>query len=91
MTALDPASGAFAEKAEMVVKIPLGERIESLPMRYRGTGEGARPGFWTAKWVVPDDAPFGVIRYTIEAKDADGRTGVWAPYNLETSMLTIME
>ena len=91
MTAIEPATGAFAETAELVVKIPLPDRTEILPMRYRGTGERARPGFWTAKWVVPPDTPFGVIRYTVEATDKDGRTGVWAPYNIESSMLTIME
>ena len=91
MTAIDPASGSFAEAADIAVKIPVGDRIETLPMRYRGTGEGARPGFWTAKWVVPADAPFGVIRYTVDAQDSQGRTGVWAPYNLDTSMLTIVE
>jgi len=41
--------------------------------------------------VVPDTAPLGVIRYTVEANDGQGRTGVWAPYNLGTSMLTITE
>jgi hypothetical protein len=91
MTAIDPASGSFAETAEIVVMIPLGDVVEMLPMRYRGAGEGARPGFWTAKWVVPDNAPLGVIRYTVEARDSQGRTGVWAPYNLEASMLTITE
>ncbi|MCC7105573.1 MAG: hypothetical protein IT307_10555 [Chloroflexi bacterium] len=91
MTAIEPASGAFAETAELVVRIPLPDRIEALPMRYRGTGDGARPGFWTVKWVVPDDTPTGVIRYTVEAQDKEGRTGIWAPYNIETSMLTIVE
>jgi hypothetical protein len=91
MTAIDPSNGSFAETAALTVKVPLGDRVETLPMRYRGTGNSPRFGFWTAKWVVPNDAPLGVIRYTVEAQDSQGKTGVWAPYNIETSMLTITE
>jgi hypothetical protein len=91
MTAIDPANGSFAETAAITVKVPLGERVETLQMRYRGTGNSPRFGFWTAKWIVPDDAPLGVIRYTVEAQDSQGKTGIWAPYNLEASMLTITE
>lgn len=91
MTAIDPATGQFAEGAELTIKITYGGKTETLQMRYRGTGESPRPGFWTAKWVVPDDAPVGVVRYTVEARDKEGRTGIWSPYNIESSMLTIVE
>lgn len=90
MTAIDPVSGKFAENAQLVVKIPLGNKVETVEMRYRGTGDNPRPGFWTAKWVVPDDAPTGVIKYWVEARTPDGKTAVWAPYNIEASMLTIV-
>jgi hypothetical protein len=91
MAAFYPVNGSFAETAELKVSIPLPDRTEYLTMRYRGTGNAPRPGFWTAKWIVPNDAPVGVIRYTVTATDTDGRTGVWAPFNLEASMLTIVE
>ena len=42
------------------------------------------------KWVVPDDAPIGIVRYTVTAKDSQGRTGEWKPFEVETSQLTIV-
>jgi hypothetical protein len=31
--------------------------------------------FWVAKWIVPADAPLGVVRYIVTARDPQGRTG----------------
>ncbi len=87
-TAVDPANGKFAEGAQLTVKLATGE---ALPMNYRGTGASPRPGFWTVKWVVPDSAPIGVMRYTIEAKDDQGHTGVFAPFDIASSILTIVQ
>lgn len=87
MTAIYPLTGEFAETAELTVKLATGETI---PMRYRGTGDRPRKGMWTAKWVVPDDAPLGIMRYTVEAKDKEGRTGTFAPFDVDASMLTIV-
>ncbi len=87
-TAVNPATGTFAEGAQLTVKLATGEALQ---MNYRGTGASPRPGFWTVKWVVPDSAPVGVMRYTIDAKDDQGRTGVWAPYDIASSILTIVQ
>jgi hypothetical protein len=43
------------------------------------------------KWMVPADAPTGIIRYTVTAKDSEGRTGEWKPFDVEASQLTIVE
>jgi hypothetical protein len=43
-----------------------------------------------AKWVVPDDAPLGVLRYTVSARDSRGRTGTFKPFEVQTSQLTIV-
>jgi hypothetical protein len=87
MTAIYPLTGEYAETAELTVKLANGETI---PMRWRGTGNDPRMWLWTAKWVVPDDAPTGVMRYTVEAKDTDGRNGTFAPFDIEASLLTIV-
>jgi hypothetical protein len=87
MTAIYPLSGEFAETAELTVKLANGEAV---PMRWRGTGDSPRKWLWTAKWVVPANAPLGVIRYTVDAKDKDGRTGTFAPFDIEASLLTVV-
>jgi plastocyanin len=88
-TAIDPATGKVADAAQLTVKLANGE---ALPMKYRGDGTAsAHPGLWTTKWVVPDTAPTGVLHYTIEAKDNQGRTAVWAPFEIVPSILTIVQ
>jgi hypothetical protein len=87
MTAIYPLTGEFAETAELTVKLQTGETI---PMRWRGTGDNPRRWLWTAKWVVPENAPLGVIRYTVEARDKEGRTGTFAPFDIQNSLLTIV-
>jgi hypothetical protein len=91
MTAIDPLTGEYVESAELVVHLNYGGSTEEVPMRYRGTGDNPRPGFWTAKWVVPDDAPIGIVKYTITATDDQGRTGEFTPFQVESSELTIVE
>ena len=86
-TAIDPVTGAYDASAKLTVKLATGE---SLPMTYRDSGANPRPGFWTAKWVVPDNAPKGIMRYTVEATDGQGRTAVWAPFKIDSSLLTIV-
>ena len=87
MTAIYPLTGQFAETADLTVKLGTGE---TLPMRFRGTGTNPHPGMWTAKWTVPDNAPLGVMKYTVEAKDKEGRSGTFAPFDVEASQLTIV-
>jgi hypothetical protein len=41
--------------------------------------------------MVPNDAPLGIVRYTVTAKDPQGRTGEYKPFDVETSQLTIVE
>jgi hypothetical protein len=91
MTAIDPLSGKYVETAELVVHITYADKTVDVPMRYRGTGENPRPGFWTAKWVVPDDAPTGIVKYTVTGKDDQGRTGEFQPFQINPSELTIVD
>jgi hypothetical protein len=88
-TAIDPATGKVADAAQLTVKLANGEALQ---MMYRGgTSASAHPGLWTTKWVVPDTAPAGVLHYSIEAKDSQGRTAVWAPFEIAPSILTIVQ
>ena len=65
-------------------------------MLYRGVPQGDPPmpihlDMWTAKWIVPDDAPTGIIAYSVTATDSQGRTAEWRPFDTDLSQLTIVE
>ena len=50
-----------------------------------------RPGMWTAKWTVPQDAPTGTVHYSATATDKYGRTAEWTPKGGEPSWVTIVQ
>ena len=91
MTAIDPVTGEREASAQFVVHLSYAGKTEDLPMRYRATAEEPERQFWVAKWVVPDTAPIGIIRYTVTARDKYGRTGEFKPFVVEDSQLTIVE
>jgi hypothetical protein len=59
-------------------------------MRDRQNEKQPEREFWVGKWVVPDDAPMGIVRYTVTAKDSQGRTGEFKPFEVQASQLTIV-
>ena len=91
MTAIDPTTGKRDRSAQLVVHLSYGGKTVDIPMRDRQTEQQPEREFWVAKWIVPADAPTGIIRYSVTAKDAKGRTGEWKPFEVETSQLTIVE
>ena len=91
MTALDPVTGARDRAATLVVHLTYAGRSVDIPMRDRQTEKQPERTFWVAKWVVPNDAPVGTLRYTVTAKDSQGRTGKFTPFDVETSQITIVE
>ena len=91
MTAFDSETGQREPSAEFVVHLSYGGQTQDLPMRYRGTVKQPEREFWVAKWVVPADAPTGIVRYTVTAKDKYGRTGEFKPFVVEDSQVTIVE
>jgi hypothetical protein len=91
MTAIVPSTGARNRAAQLVVHITYGGKTIDVPMRDRQTEQQPERDFFVAKWVVPDDAPIGAVRYTVTAKDAQGRTGEWKPFEHPASQLTIIE
>jgi len=96
--AVDGGTGNAEASAEITVHISSGGKIYDLPTLFRGvphkTPEGRdmpiRPGMWTTKWVVPDDAPTGTVTLSATARDKFGRTAEWKPLGGEPSFLTIV-
>jgi len=91
MTAINSATGKRDRATQLVVHLTYGGKTIDLPMRDRQTAQQPEREFWVLKWVVPDDAPLGIVRYSVTAKDPQGRTGEWKPFEVEASQLTIVE
>ena len=77
--------------AQLVVHVNVAGRTIDIPMRYRATAQQPEREFWVAKWVVPQDTPIGIIRYTVTATDKYGRAGEFKPFEVQASQLTIVE
>lgn len=89
MTALN-ATGKRDRATELVVHVTFAGKTVDVPMRDRQTDRQPERDFWVAKWMVPDDAPMGVVRYTVTAKDSQGRTGEFKPFEVQASQITII-
>jgi len=90
-TAINPATGKRDKATQLVVHLTYGGKTIDIPMRDRQTAQQPEREFWVAKWIVPDDAPVGIVKYTITAKDPQGRTGEFKPFEVAASQLTIVE
>jgi hypothetical protein len=91
MTAINPATGARDKATQLVVHLTYAGQTIDLPMRDRQTEAQPERTFWVVKWTVPNDAPVGVVRYTVTAKDPQGRTGEFKPFEVQASQITIVE
>jgi hypothetical protein len=91
MFVADPSTGKREESAQLVVHVNVAGRTIDIPMRYRATAQQPEREFWVAKWVVPQDTPVGIIRYTVTATDKYGRAGEFKPFEVQASQLTIVE
>ena len=91
VAALDPKTGMRDRNTKLVVHLSYAGKTIDLPMRDRQTAQQPEREFWVAKWIVPDDAPLGIVRYTITAKDPHGRTGEFKPFDVVASQITIVE
>jgi hypothetical protein len=89
--AIDPVTGEMEPSAQFVVHLTYAGQTQDVPMRYRATERQPERQFWVAKWIVPATAPTGIVRYTITAKDKNGRTGEWKPFVVDDSQVTIVE
>ena len=90
--AVDPETGQHVEpEAKLIVHITFGGKTQDIPMRWRATAQQPERQFWVAKWIVPNDAPTGIVKFTVTATDKYGRTGEYKPFDVEASQLTITE
>ena len=91
MTAINPATGQRDRNTKLVVHLNYAGKTLDLPMRDRQTEQQPERTFWVVKWMVPDDAPTGVVKYTVTAQDPQGRTGEFKPFDVVASQITIVE
>ena len=91
MTVVDPATGKRDRATLLVVHLTYAGKVVDVPMRDRQTAAQPEREFWVAKWVVPDDAPTGIVRFTVSAKDPQGRTGEFKPFEVQASQVTIVQ
>ena len=91
MNAINPATGKRDRATQLVVHLSYGGKTLDVPMRDRQTEQQPEREFWVAKWIVPDDAPIGIVRYTVTAKDPEGRTGEFKPFEVQASQVTIVQ
>jgi len=90
-TAINPATGKRDRASQLVVHLTYRGKTIDLPMRDRQSEKQPEREFWIAEWKVPDDALTGTIPYTVTARDPQGRTGEYKPFDVEPSRLTIVE
>ena len=90
MNALNPATGKRDRATELVVHLTFAGKTIDVPMRDRQNERQPEREFWVAKWMVPEDAPMGIVRYTVTAKDSQGRTGEFKPFEVQASQITIV-
>ena len=90
MTAIN-AEGKRDRTTQMVVHLTYAGKTVDVPMRDRQTDAQPEREFWVAKWMVPDDAPTGIVRYTVTARDSQGRTGEFKPFEVQASQIAIVE
>ena len=90
-TAINPATGKRDRATQLVVHLNYRGQMIDLPMRDRQNVKQPEREFWIAEWKVPDDAMTGIINYTVTARDPQGRTGEFKPFDVESSQITIVE
>jgi hypothetical protein len=90
MNAINPTTGKRDRGTELVVHLNYAGKTIDVPMRDRQNERQPEREFWVAKWMVPDDAPMGIVRYTVTAKDPQGRTGEFKPFEVQASQITIV-
>jgi hypothetical protein len=91
MTAINPATGKRDRATQLVVHLTYNGKTIDLPMRDRQTEQQPERDFFVALWTVPNEATTGIVRYTVTAKDPQGRSGEFKPFDVVASQITIVE
>ncbi|MFC1865344.1 hypothetical protein ACFLYB_01355 [Chloroflexota bacterium] len=89
---VDPATGFDMDDTVMEnVSIVLADGTD-LPMHYGDHGnDDIGDSFWAVAWEVPLDYPTGGFSYTAEAVAMDGRTGEYSQFQVESSLMMIVD
>jgi hypothetical protein len=99
MTAIDGGTGETENTATLTAHVTYAGKTVDVPMRFRGGGAPypekvylrAPSDMWTGGWLVPMDAPIGMISYTVTATDRFGRKSTYRPFAAIPSQLTIIQ
>jgi len=101
MTAFDGGTGEVENTAVLTAHVSSAGKTTDVPMRWRGAAgpnAPAPPGYlrspvelWTGSWTVPDDAPTGMVTYTVTATDRFGRTASFRPFSAEASQVVVVQ
>jgi hypothetical protein len=98
--ALDGSTNQPELSAQLTVHLTYGGKKIDIPALNRSVAQyppgskdsmPIRAGLWTAKWIVPNDAQTGIVRYTVTGKDKYGRTVDFTPPGPEPTLLTIVQ
>jgi hypothetical protein len=88
---IDPVTGAQMGDDFVSVQVRLGDG-QVIDLNY---GDHPRDTptdtFWAGSFKVPVDYPTGTLSYEVVATATDGRTGVFLPFNVAPSLLTITD
>ena len=94
MTAIDGETAKREKSAQLMVHFTYGSaagpKTVDVPTRDFQTEGNPERDFFVAKWIVPNDATIGIVRYTVTATDQHGRTAEWKPFPMDTAMLTVV-
>ncbi len=88
----DPVTGKpVDDKALSSVTIALPDG-QTFTAKYGGhPANNPVDSFWATSWVIPDNYPTGTLNYTATAKSTDGRTGTFDNFNVQPSLLTVVQ
>ncbi len=88
----DPVTGqAMDNKSLSSVTITLPDG-QSFKAKYSGhPAKNPADSFWAASWVIPANYKTGTLSYKATATANDGRTGTFDTFNVQPSLLTIVQ
>ncbi len=88
----DPATGAQMDNkalSSVTVSLPDGQSFNASYGGHPSTNP--LDHFWSYCWVIPNNYPTGTISYTATATAVDGRTGTFDNFNVQPSLLTVVQ
>jgi len=88
---LDPSTGEGMDDTMVSVQVKLGDG-QVIDLKY-GDHPKSSPtdAFWAGSFKIPTDYPTGTLTYEVTATGTDGRTGLFRPFNVAPSLLTITD